>query len=340
MLATAVAAIALLLLAAPAQATFPGQNGKLAFGSCGPEDCGIFVSAADGSDAVQITHNPEFIVVGGTIHMEDGYPAWSADGSKIAYARTHANGETEVRIVNADGSGDRSLIAGTQPAWSPDGSRIAFAKGPGKSVAAVNSDGSDPVNLPTGIASQPDWSPDGRQIAFAASLGGTDEIVVMNLDGSGRTLITFGSPGTGSSDPSWSPEGSRIVFERGNDPAELFAANADGTGLVQLTENSPVPPDFLEIGDDEGPGWSPDGSLIVFSRIRGAGILHTIRPDGTGLANLGVGGTTPAWQPLPGPRRADYKNRSKFCKALRDFLGGEQFARQYGSHGKCVSRGS
>jgi hypothetical protein len=79
--------------------------------------------------------------------------------------------------------------------------------------------------------------------------------------------------------------------------------------------------------------------LIVFSRIGGAGILHTIRSDGSGVASLGIGGATPAWQPLPGPRRSDSKNRSKFCKALRDFLGRERFAEQYGSHGKCVSRG-
>jgi hypothetical protein len=55
------------------------------------------------------------------------------------------------------------------------------------------------------------------------------------------------------------------------------------------------------------------------------------------LTSLGVGGVTPAWQPLSGPRREDYKNTSKFCKALRDFLGDEPFAAQYGSHGKCVS---
>ena len=335
----AAAAIALLLFAAPAEATFPGQNGKLAFSSCGPDDCGIFVSAADGSNPVQITHNPEFIILHGTIRMVDTYPAWSADGSRIAYARVHANGDTEVRIANADGSGDRSLIAGTQPAWSPDGTRVAFAR-PGHAIAVVNADGSGPVNLATGIASGPDWSPDGQRIAFAASLGIETEIVSMNLDGSNRVLVTSGSPGAGASDPSWSPDGGRLAFERGPttiDPTELFIVNADGSDLTQLTENSP---DFPEPSgpDDEGPAWSPDGSLIVVSRVTGAGTLYTIRPDGTGLTSLGRGGTTPAWQPLPGPQRADYKNASKFCKALRDFLGDEQFAEQYGNLGKCVSR--
>jgi hypothetical protein len=59
---------------------------------------------------------------------------------------------------------------------------------------------------------------------------------------------------------------------------------------------------------------------------------------------LQEGGGT-AWQPLPGPRRGDYKNAAKFCKAERAFLGEEQFRRKYGgpkhranAYGKCVSQ--
>jgi hypothetical protein len=48
-------------------------------------------------------------------------------------------------------------------------------------------------------------------------------------------------------------------------------------------------------------------------------------------------GVTPDWQPLVGPRRADYKNASHFCKAEREFLGEQEFGQKYGSHGGCVS---
>jgi hypothetical protein len=46
---------------------------------------------------------------------------------------------------------------------------------------------------------------------------------------------------------------------------------------------------------------------------------------------------TPDWQPLVGPRRADYKNASHFCKAERAFLGEQEFRQKYGNHGGCVS---
>ena len=162
----------------------------------------------------------------------------------------------------------------------------------------------------------------------------------MNLDGSNRVLVTSGSPGAGASDPSWSPDGARIVFESGPTPAEpveLAVVNADGSGRIQITETT-VPPIGNRDPDEEGPAWSPDGSLIVFSRIGGSGILHTIRPDGGGVTNLGVGGGTPAWQPLPGPRRVRLQERVEVLQGVRDFLGDEQFAEQYGSHGKCVGR--
>jgi hypothetical protein len=48
------------------------------------------------------------------------------------------------------------------------------------------------------------------------------------------------------------------------------------------------------------------------------------------------------WQPIPGPRRSDYKNAAQFCKAERDFFGDAAFTSKYGgganAHGKCVSQ--
>ena len=49
----------------------------------------------------------------------------------------------------------------------------------------------------------------------------------------------------------------------------------------------------------------------------------------------------PDWQPLVAePQRADYKNASKYCAALRTFLGDADFSRRHGSHGGCVSAGN
>jgi len=67
--------------------------------------------------------------------------------------------------------------------------------------------------------------------------------------------------------------------------------------------------------------------------------------DGTGWTDLtpgsGIFSTYPNWQPLPGPRRSDFKNAAQFCEAERDFWG-EAFAGRYGgganAFGKCVSQ--
>ena len=58
--------------------------------------------------------------------------------------------------------------------------------------------------------------------------------------------------------------------------------------------------------------------------------------DGSEQSRLATGFSAD-WQPLVGPRRADYKNASHFCKAEREFLGDAAFRQKYGNHGGCVS---
>ena len=70
-------------------AAFPGENGKVAYSDCNETDCGIYVAAPDGSDAVQLTHNTEFCVVPrfGTQRLSDGGAQWSPDGRRIVFIR-------------------------------------------------------------------------------------------------------------------------------------------------------------------------------------------------------------------------------------------------------------
>jgi TolB protein len=84
--------------------------------------------------------------------------------------------------------------------------------------------------------------------------------------------------------PAWSPDGSKIAFasyRTGN--LEIYAMNADGTGVIRLT-NDPA--------DDLYPAWSPDGSRIAFTSFRsGVGSIHLMRPDGSGVVVLASGAT-------------------------------------------------
>jgi hypothetical protein len=65
-----------------------------------------------------------------------------------------------------------------------------------------------------------------------------------------------------------------------------------------------------------------------------------MKVDGSDRTFVTDGGD-PDWQPIPGPKRSDYKNAAQFCKAEQAFWG-DQFASRYGgradSYGKCVSQ--
>ena len=93
---------------------------------------------ADGSGLRNLTRDP---------HAARCCPEWSPDGQTIAFATAEPG--NWIVVMNADGSGKRSLADGTGPFWSPDGRKIAFASGrSGRSeIYVMNADGSRQRNL-------------------------------------------------------------------------------------------------------------------------------------------------------------------------------------------------
>jgi len=80
----------------------------------------VFVADSDGGHPVNLSNHPAF----------DGWPDWSPDGSRLAFA-LNRNANYQIFVMNADGTGVR-LVANTEgratsPHWSPDGSTIYFA---------------------------------------------------------------------------------------------------------------------------------------------------------------------------------------------------------------------
>ena len=146
----------------------------------------------------------------------DGGPAWSPDGTRIAF-NSAADGPGEVYTMDPDGGNLTNLTNNAAhdwfPAWSPDGSLIAFESGRNglPQIYAMHSDGSgqrDLSNIPQHVAQSPAWSPDGVYIVFSSSRNGSDDITLMRADGSQQ--ITLCQADGIQGDPSWQPLGSPL----------------------------------------------------------------------------------------------------------------------------------
>jgi Tol biopolymer transport system component len=296
---------AALALAEPAQAAFPGANGKITFNSGFDPHPDLFTINPDGTGETNITNSPE----------EEWSPAWRADGQKLAFTSDQIGDfHHDLYVMNPDGTGRTNLTNGpatpgsvSRPTWSPDGTKIAFEESTDgvSGIAVVNADGTNHVFIGgTDGKSEPVWSPDGQKIAYTLAafdhydpdcecdIYAPTEIFTMNADGSGQINIT-NSPTVPDSLPDWSPDGTKIVFTRilfGQ--SHVYVMNADGTGQTLLPTG----------GSGEAPTWSPDGKKIVFMGVMGGNLtLFVMNADGSGRTPLttGINAINPDWQPLP-----------------------------------------
>ena len=248
----------------------------------------MFLIDADGTNLTQITNTE-----GGAYGT--GRPVWSPDGSQIAFTRfrdldpapTVSNVDTELLVVNSDGSG-QIIVADTQgddhsPVWSPDGTRIAFHHSTQSTtkILVVNADGSGQRALARtrGAEWGPRWSPDGTRIAFTGvpRRHGTPSVHIVGADGSDQTSVGLGA------NPRWSPDGSRIAFVDHGDTGstwEIVSVNPDGTDPTPLSRTGPetIPTGLV---------WSPDGRFIAFSSSHdGDDEIYVVNADGTGQTQL------------------------------------------------------
>jgi Tol biopolymer transport system component len=193
-------------------------------------------------------------------------PAWSPDGSRIAFAgmsdffaaQGAAPGSTGLFVMNADGTDVRRIAYVSHALTDPD--FYAFH--------------------------EPQWQPGGELIAFHADPDSTMHVFVVRADGTGERDISLLVGGEIRDDawPAWSPDGTRLAFTRprgdrrvpGRVGYQVVVVGVDGTDVVQPTH---------PLVRGASVTWSPDGTRILGYS---SDLRHIVDIDLTGARPAGL----------------------------------------------------
>lgn len=196
----------------------------------------VLVDVTTGVEEVLLTDE------GSSQPLGPGAPAWSPDGTTIAFSSARG----DIYLVDRDGGSLRLLVPSEKecghidPAWSPDGERLVFARDcDDGGLFVVSIDVGEPERLTADATdTQPIWSPVADIVAFSRGGEGGRDIFTVQLE-TGTTTRLTSAPASYS--PAWSPDGTQLAFgSNRNGTQDIWVMNADGSDQRELTADEAV----------------------------------------------------------------------------------------------------